>query len=176
MNERIESYRDLRVWQSSMELVTDCYKATESFPKAETYGLSSQLQRAAVSIPANIAEGKGRYHLKEYLHHLSMAHGSLLELETLLEIAGRLGYLGSKDAAVFRERTEGVGKMLNGLMASLRRPRTPDTGHRENPFHRTPPAAGTNGRRGPRHRRSRRQGGIGGARGTSPRALRPHEW
>lgn len=124
MNERIESYRELRVWQASMELVTDCYKATKSFPKSETYGLSSQLQRAAVSIPANIAEGKGRHHLKEYLHHLSIAHGSLLELETLLEIAHRLGYLNAERPGMFSERTASLGKMLNALMASLRRTTT----------------------------------------------------
>jgi len=129
MNERIESYRDLRVWQASMELVTDCYKATESFPKSETYGLSSQLQRAAVSIPANIAEGQGRHHLKDYSHHLSIAHGSLLEFETLLEIAARLGYMPADRLANLREKTTGIGKMLNGLMASLRRPRTSDTGN-----------------------------------------------
>lgn len=130
MNERIESYRDLRVWQASMELVTDCYKATESFPKSEIYRLSSQLQRAAVSVPANIAEGQGRHHLKEYLHHLSIAHGSLLELETLVEIATRLGYLSADMLASMQEKTAAIGKMLNGLMASLRGPRTPDTGHR----------------------------------------------
>lgn len=129
MNERIESYRDLRVWQASMELVTDCYKATESFPKSETYGLASQLQRAAVSVPANIAEGQGRYHLKEYLHHLSIAHGSLLELETLIKIAARLGYLGADSSASFQEKTKAIGRMLNGLMASLRRSRTPDPGN-----------------------------------------------
>ena len=127
MNERIESYRDLRVWQASMELVTDCYKATESFPKSETYGLSSQLQRAAVSVPGNIAEGQGRHHLKEYLHHLSIAHGSLLELEALVEIAARLGYLPADVLASFREKTASIGRMLNGLMASLRRSRTPET-------------------------------------------------
>ena len=132
-----------------MELVTDCYKATESFPKSETYGLSSQLQRAAVSIPANIAEGKGRYHLKEYLHHLSMAHGSLLELETLLEIARRLGYLGLERETSFRESTEHIGKTLNALMASLRRNLTSDTRHHENPDHGTQTPARANGRRSP---------------------------
>ena len=110
-----------------MDLVTDCYKAAEAFPKSETYGLSSQLQRAAVSIPANIAEVKGRYHLKEYLHHLSIAHGSLLELETLVEIALRLGYLNPERVAPFREATESTGKMLNALMASPRRSLTSNT-------------------------------------------------
>ncbi len=78
MSERVDSYRDLRVWQEGMALVIDCYRATEVFPKTEMYGLTSQLRRAAVSVPANIAEGKGRFHLKEYLHHLSMAPGCFL--------------------------------------------------------------------------------------------------
>lgn len=76
---RVRSFQDLKVWQSAMELVVECYDVSRSFPKYENYGLSSQLQRTAVSVPANIAEGNGRKHTKEYLHHLSIANGSLAE-------------------------------------------------------------------------------------------------
>ncbi|WP_342597657.1 four helix bundle protein [Cyanobacterium aponinum UTEX 3222] len=89
----LKSYRDLTVWQKSMDLVVICYQLTSLFPKTEIYGLSNQIQRAAVLILANIAEGKGRNHLGDYIRHLSMANGSLKELETHLMIVGRLGYL-----------------------------------------------------------------------------------
>ena len=116
----ISSYRDLKVWQKALELVIGCYRLTAQFPKSETYGLSSQLQRAAVSIPANIAEGQGRESLKEYLHHLSIANGSLMELETHLLITGRLAYVTESDLAPLLAQTAEVGKMLNGLRKSLR--------------------------------------------------------
>jgi len=78
----INTFRDLRVWQAAVELVVEVYRLTGVLPKQETYGLVSQMQRAAVSIPSNIAEGHSREHIKEYLHHLSVAQGSLAELET----------------------------------------------------------------------------------------------
>jgi four helix bundle protein len=90
---QIRSHRDLLVWQRAMDLVEHCYRATTHLPKSEVYGLSSQLQRAAVSVPANIAEGHGRKSTRAYLHHLSIAYGSLAELETHIEIACRLKYL-----------------------------------------------------------------------------------
>ena len=80
----INSFRDLRVWQAGMELVEQVYLLTKSFPKQEIYGLTSQIQRAAVSVPSNIAEGHTREHSKEFLHHLSIAQASLAELETQL--------------------------------------------------------------------------------------------
>jgi four helix bundle protein len=80
----ISSYRDLHVWQRGMDLVVESYRLTEKLPKAELYGLVSQIRRAAVSIPANIAEGHGRYHTREFLRHLSISKGSLRELETEL--------------------------------------------------------------------------------------------
>ncbi len=89
----LKSYRDLEVWQKSMDLVVVCYQITKEFPKNEIYGLSSQLQRAAVSIPSNIAEGRHRQHSKEFLQHLSIAYGSLAELETHIQIAERLHYI-----------------------------------------------------------------------------------
>ena len=88
----IRSYRDLKVWERAMDLVVASYKFTELLPKSEAYGLVPQIGRAAVSIPANIAEGHGREHLGEYLHHLSVANGSLMELETHFLIANRLAY------------------------------------------------------------------------------------
>lgn len=83
----VQCYRDLLVWQKAMEVVLACYRLSETFPKTETFGLASQLRRAAVSIPANIAEGHGREHLGDYLHHLSIANGSLMEAETHLLLA-----------------------------------------------------------------------------------------
>lgn len=89
----IRSYRDLDVWQKAMKLVVACYRAAEGSPKSETYGLTIQLQPAAVSVPANIAEGQGRNHTREFINHLSIAYGSLMEVETHLQIAHDLGYI-----------------------------------------------------------------------------------
>ncbi len=117
---KIESYRDLLVWQKAMELVVECYKHVSSLPKNETYGLISQTQRAAVSIPANIAEGHGRDHLGDYLRHLSIANGSLKELETHLLLIGRLGYRNPDEAEPLLAQCTEVGKMLAGLSKSLK--------------------------------------------------------
>jgi four helix bundle protein len=117
----IRCYRDLEVWQKSMDLVVECYEVSERFPKAEMYDLVSQLRRAVVSIPANIAEGHGRTHTKEYLHHLSMAYGSLMEVETHLLIASRLDYLDSRLLTTILERSDRIGRMLNGLIKALSR-------------------------------------------------------
>jgi len=114
-----KSYRDLEVWQKAMDIVVDCYQITKRFPKSETYGLASQLQRAAVSIPANIAEGRERQHTKEFLQHLSIAYGSLAELETLVQIAERLNYLDVNQLKQILDKTAEVGRMLNGLRRSL---------------------------------------------------------
>lgn len=89
----IQSYRDLFVWQKAMDLVVAYYGATEQFPKTEIYGFTGQLRRAAVSIPSNIAEGRGRQHLSEFIHFLHTAQGSLAELETQIQIAQRLNYI-----------------------------------------------------------------------------------
>lgn len=117
---QIKSYRDLLVWQKAMDLVADCYRYVDALPKNETYGLISQVRRAAVSVPANIAEGHGRDHLGDYLRHLSMANGSLMELETHLLLVGRLGYRAAEDAEPLLAQCAEVGKMLNGLTKSLR--------------------------------------------------------
>ena len=103
-----------------MELVVNCYQLSEEFPAHEKYGLSSQLRRAAVSIPANIAEGRHRQHLKEFIHHLSIANGSLAELETHCILAQRLNYIAEQALNVILNSTTEIGKMLNGLINSLK--------------------------------------------------------
>lgn len=115
----VNSYRDLEVWQKGMDLVVACYGVAKQFPSDERFGLTSQLQRAAVSIPANIAEGHGRNHLKEYLHHLSIAYASLMETETHLQIAERLSYVSSEKVQEMLSNTQRLGKMLNSLKRSL---------------------------------------------------------
>ena len=117
---RIASYRDLRVWRESLDLAVECCKLANRLPASEVYGLALQIRRAAVSIPANIAEGHGRRHLAEYLQHLSIARGSLLELETHLEIAERLAYGEPRQIAGLRGRTTDIGRMLSGLSSKLR--------------------------------------------------------
>ena len=115
----VKSYRDLTVWQKSMDLVVRCYQLTSQLPKTEIYGLISQIQRAAVSIPANIAEGKGRNHLGDYIRHLFIANGSLKELETHLMIVGRLAYVKQEELKVVLNECEEIGRMLNSLMEKL---------------------------------------------------------
>jgi four helix bundle protein len=118
---QIKSHRDLIVWQKAMNLVVAVYRATEGFPRSETYGLTSQIRRAAGSIPANIAEGQGRRLAGEYLQFLGNARGSLLELDTHLEISQRLGMLRVGDHGELLERLEEVRKLLNGLMRAIRK-------------------------------------------------------
>ena len=118
----MKSYRDLLVWQKAMSLVTEVYKATRLFPKEEVYALTSQIRRAAISIPSNIAEGQGRQSRKECLQFLAVARGSLLELETQILIAQNLGYLAPVQTKLISDATAELGKMLNGLMNSLNRP------------------------------------------------------
>lgn len=114
-----KSYQDLETWQRAMDLVQEVYEATRGFPRDEVYGLTSQLRRAAVSIPSNIAEGQGRESPKEFLHHLSFAHGSLCEAETQTLIAVRLGYIEADKASKLLDRMGEVGRLLNGLIRSL---------------------------------------------------------
>ena len=89
----VQHYRELLVWQRAMDLVEAVYRLTGHFPSTQIYGLTSQLRRAAVSVPSNIAEGQGRSTTRDFLHHLSMAQGSLFEAETQISIGQRLGYL-----------------------------------------------------------------------------------
>jgi len=109
-----------------MELVTAIYRATATFPKEEQFGLTSQLRRAAVSIPSNIAEGQGRLSEKEFRYFLGQARGSLMEVETQLLIAQNLGYLGPERVDALLALCAEGGRILNGLLASLTKP--PETG------------------------------------------------
>jgi len=117
----IRSYRDLRVWQVGMELVVDCYQQTSGFPPDERFSLTQQIRRAVVSVPSNIAEGHGRTHLGEYLYHLSIANGSLMELETQIIIAQRLGFLAQQGCDHLLALTAELGRMLTGLRQKLAR-------------------------------------------------------
>ena len=123
----VKSYRDLRVWQAAMDLVTRVYEATRDFPRHEVYALCSQMRRAAVSIPSNIAEGHEREHIKEYLHHLSMAQASLAELETQLEISMRLGYMQAERFNRLFDFTQSLALQLRSLGNSLAKSRTTNT-------------------------------------------------
>jgi four helix bundle protein len=117
----IQNYRDLLVWQKkAMDLVTAIYQLTTDFPKHELYGISSQMQRAAVSIPANIAEGHDRDSTKEYLRHLAIAVGSLAELETLISITLRLKYIAPSTHDSLDGECRLLGRMLRNLQRSLR--------------------------------------------------------
>ena len=116
---KIQSYRELEVWQKAMNLVEACYKITSGFPKEELYSLTNQLRRASVSIPSNIAEGQSRWSTKEFLRFLSIAKGSLSELETQLILAQRLNYLSEAVLNEIIELTNEIGKMISGLRKSL---------------------------------------------------------
>jgi len=116
---RLQNYRDLVVWQKAMTLVGGVYRVTGDWPREELFGLTSQVRRAAVSVPANIAEGQGRSALKEYLHHLAIANGSLFEVETHLLIAQQLGYSDDATCMALAGQTSEVGRLLHGLMNSL---------------------------------------------------------
>lgn len=117
---RGQSYRDLIVWQMAMNLVTDVYRLVEGFPKTEMFGLASQLRRAVVAVPSNIAEGQGRDSTREFIHHLSIAYGSLMEAETQIQIAVNLTYISQTEADQLIENAAEVGRLMNGLSRSLR--------------------------------------------------------
>lgn len=117
----MKSFRELRVWQKAIDLVEKIYLITQKFPREETYGLTSQVRRAVVSIASNIAEGHTREHLKEYLHHLSMAQASLAEVETQLEIGVRLKYIDRNQLSLLLDEINGLGKQLYALRNALTR-------------------------------------------------------
>jgi four helix bundle protein len=116
---KIHSYRDLLVWEQSMELAATVYRTTRAWPREELYGLTSQARRAATSVPANIAEGYGRENLKSYVHHLKIAQGSLKELETHLLIARRIEIAEAAGVESLLHQCESVGKLLRLLMSKL---------------------------------------------------------
>ena len=117
---KVSSYQRLNVWQRAIDLAERIYRLTASFPKHELYGLVSQMQRAAVSIPSNIAEGHARDSTKEYLRHLSIAFGSLAELETQLHLAARLNYCNAQQVKEVFDIAAEVGRMMRGLQRALR--------------------------------------------------------
>jgi four helix bundle protein len=116
----IKSHRDLLVWQKSMLMVTECYELTKEFPDRERFGLSSQLQRAAVSVPANVAEGNARRSKPAYVNHLSIATGSLAEVETHIQIAINLGYVVAARCESTMDLLEEVRRMVAGLIGAWR--------------------------------------------------------
>ena len=116
------SHRDLRVWQIAIAIASDCYAVVKRFPHDELLGLTSQIRRASASVPANIAEGYGRYSKKETIRFLNIANGSLVELDTHLELARRAGYLSDAEAGSFSNRARSLGAMIFAFKAALRRP------------------------------------------------------
>jgi four helix bundle protein len=116
------TYTDLEVWQAAMNLAEDIYRITKTFPKDETYGLTIQLRRASVSVPSNIAEGKGRSSDKELAQFLCHSRGSLFEIETQVNLARRLGYLDAQRAESILRKAARVGQLLNGLLRAFRPP------------------------------------------------------
>jgi len=115
----VRHYRDLIAWQKAMDLVVRVYEATKEFPPEERFGLTTQLRRAAVSVASNIADGQGRHATRDFLRCLSIAYGSLQEVETLLIIARRLEYLEESLQAGLFDLTNEVARLINGLMNSL---------------------------------------------------------
>jgi len=116
-----DSYRDLIAWQKAMALVTEIYRETEGFPSREIYGLTNQVRRAAVGVPSDIAEGKGRLSKKEFVQMLSRARGSVLEVQTQIEIGRNLGYLTEEKFTELLAKADEVGRLINGLIKSIRR-------------------------------------------------------
>ena len=116
----MQNHRDLKVWQISIDLVETVYRLSRDWPNHELYGLVSQVRRASVSVPANIAEGAGRRSTGEFIQFVGIARGSLAELETLFVVAGRLGYLDDSVLDHLLSDVAEVGRMLTGLMHSLR--------------------------------------------------------
>jgi four helix bundle protein len=119
MNNKINSYKDLIVWQKSIALVTEIYKLTKTFPAEEKFGIVNQLNRAVVSIPANIAEGWGRESSKNYLQFLRISRGSLMETETLLVISKNLNYIDDENFRMISEKLDETGKILQGLIKGV---------------------------------------------------------
>lgn len=116
----VQHYRELKVWQAGMTLAVKCYEATARFPKEEMFGMTSQIRRAAVSVPANIAEGQGRHGTGEFLNFVSMARGSLMELETHLQLIHRVSLLQRPRLDELLKMTDEISRMLSGLRNSLR--------------------------------------------------------
>ena len=115
----ITDYRDLDVWNESMNLAADVYELTGSFPREEMFGMTSQMRRASVSVAANIAEGYGRQQTRSFIQFLRISQGSLKEVETLVLLAGRVGLVGGEPVERVMARCQRIGKMLVGLVRKL---------------------------------------------------------
>ena len=115
-----EQFENLKVWQKAMDLVTQIYEETKNLPEKEAYGLTSQMRRASVSIPSNIAEGKGRFHNKERIQFNYMARGSVYELITLIQVAKNLKYLNPSKTEILIKLCQEISAMLNGLIQSIK--------------------------------------------------------
>jgi four helix bundle protein len=113
------SYRDLVAWQSAMNLVDEIYSSVRSFPEYELFGLATQMRTAAISIPCNIAEGHGRFSLRDFRHFLRQARASVLELETEIMICSRQKYIDPDRETTLLEQTARVGQLINGLIRHL---------------------------------------------------------
>ena len=121
----METHKDLRIWQQSIEMVTSIYLMTKAFPKDELFGLVSQMRRAAVSVPSNIAEGYARGTDREKLHFLRISSGSLSEVETQLILSLNLGYVSQETYDELSERVTSVWKQLNALISSVKKKLSP---------------------------------------------------
>lgn len=117
--DKIVSYRDLLIWQKSMDLIVNIYKVSAKFPKEEIYGLTAQIRRASISVPSNIAEGYGRRSTGDYKRFLNMALGSLFEFQTQLEVSKRLNYLGENEFEPLNELSNEIERMTNSLISKL---------------------------------------------------------
>ncbi len=118
---QVKDFTDLRVWRSSMDLAEQVYRLTWTFPRQEQYGLSNQLQRAAVSVPSNIAEGHGRSQSGEYVRFLNIARGSLAEMKTQLMLAARLGYVPDPECGVLIVKIDDLRRQIGALRTSIER-------------------------------------------------------
>lgn len=123
-NIKIKRYSDLKAWRNGIELVKDVYSITKLFPVNQQYGLKSQLERAAISVPSNIAEGSGRNGTQEFIYHLGIAQGSLYEVETQLVIAFEIGFINQETLDKLFNNTNEIGRMINGLIAKLKQKNT----------------------------------------------------
>jgi|SRR5580692_5176012 four helix bundle protein len=134
-----QAVKDLKIWQKSMVLVEECYKASANLPSEERFGLTSQIRRASTSVPANIAEGFGRWNTREFLRFLAIASGSLRELETHLVIACRLGFLSERAIEPIFQSIDDLARMMYRMRANisltLRDPRTPTQAQRKSSSH-----------------------------------------
>jgi four helix bundle protein len=121
----VQSYKDLEVWQKSINMVTMVYAMTKQFPKEELYTLTSQIRRSAISIPSNIAEGRGKRSTRDFMRFLNIAYGSAAELETQLIIGKNLGYVSPEQAEPLFQEVGRICRMLNGMLTGLEKKLSP---------------------------------------------------